>query len=38
MASTQMTRVDAEGLLPSTLILLMLILAMLGVIGQAAAL
>lgn len=36
MASTQMTRVDAYGLLPSFLIALMLILAMLGVVAQVA--
>jgi hypothetical protein len=36
MATTQMVRVDASGLLPSLLIVLMLILAILGVIAQAA--
>ena len=36
MATTQMARVDASGLLPSLLIVLMLILAILGVIAQAA--
>ena len=38
MPSTQMIRVDAYGLLPSLLILLMLILAALGVVAHAAAL
>jgi hypothetical protein len=38
MASTQMYRVDAYGLLPSILIVLMLILAILGVVAHAAAL
>lgn len=38
MASTQMLRADAYGLLPSLLIALMLILAVLGVIAHAAAL
>lgn len=37
MASTQMIRVDAYGLLPTMLIILMLILAFLGVIAHAAA-
>jgi hypothetical protein len=37
MASTQMTRVDAFGLLPTFFIVLMLILATLGVIAHAAA-
>lgn len=36
--STQMIRVDAFGLLPSLLIVLMLILAVLGVVAHAAAL
>ena len=36
MASTPMTRVDAYRLLPSLLILLMLILASLGIVAQAA--
>ncbi len=36
MATTQMVRVDAYGLLPSLLIVLMLILAILGVIAHAA--
>jgi hypothetical protein len=38
MASTQMIRADAYGLLPSLLITLLLILAILGVIAHAAAL
>ena len=38
MASTQNLRVDAYGLLPPMLIVLMLILAMLGVVAHAAAL
>lgn len=38
MASTQMIRADAYGLLPSFLIVLMLILASLGVVAHAAAL
>jgi hypothetical protein len=38
MASTQTFRVDAYGLLPSFLIVLLLILAMLGVVAHAAAL
>ncbi len=38
MSSTQMIRADAFGLLPSILIVLMLILAMLGVVAHAAAL
>ena len=38
MASTQMIRVDAFGLLPSILIVLMTILAILGVVAHAAAL
>jgi len=38
MASTQMIRVDAFGLLPSFFIVLMLILAILGVVAHAAAL
>ena len=37
MASTQMIRVDALGLLPSLLIVLMLVLATLGVVAHAAA-
>ena len=37
MATTQMVRVDAYGLLPSLLIVLMLILAILGVVAHAAA-
>jgi hypothetical protein len=36
MATTQMVRVDAYGLFPSLLIVLMLILAILGVIAHAA--
>ena len=36
MATTQMVRVDAFGLLPSILIVLMLILAILGVVAHAA--
>ncbi len=36
MATTQMVRVDAYGLLPSLFIVLMLILAILGVIAHAA--
>ena len=38
MASTPMIRVDAYGLLPSILIFLMLILAVLGIVAHAAAL
>ena len=38
MSSTQMIRVDAYGLLPSILIVLMAILAILGVVAHAAAL
>jgi len=38
MASTQTIRVDAYGLLPSLLIVLMLILAFLGVVAHAATL
>ena len=38
MASAQITRVDAYGLLPSALIVLMFILALLGVVAHAAAL
>ncbi len=38
MASTPMIRADAFGLLPSFLILLMLILAVLGIVAHAAAL
>jgi hypothetical protein len=38
LASTQMIRVDAYGLLPSILIVLMSILAILGVVAHAAAL
>ena len=38
MASTPMIRVDAYGLLPSILIVLMLILAVLGIVAHAAAL
>jgi hypothetical protein len=38
MASTQIIRVDAFGLLPSLLIVLMLILAALGVVAHAATL
>lgn len=38
MAATQMIRVDAFGLLPSLLIVLMLILAALGVVAHAAVL
>jgi hypothetical protein len=38
MASTQMIRVDAFGLLPAFFIVLMLILAILGVVAPAAAL
>lgn len=37
MASTPVIRVDAYGLLPTLLIALMLILAMLGVVAHAAA-
>jgi hypothetical protein len=37
MAPTQTLRVDAYGLLPSLLIVLMLMLAMLGVVAHAAA-
>ena len=36
MASTPMIRVDAFGLLPSLLILLLLVLAVLGIVAQAA--
>jgi hypothetical protein len=36
--ATQDLRVDAYGLLPSLLIVLMLLLAALGIIGQAATL
>jgi hypothetical protein len=36
MATTPMVRVDAYGLLPSLLIVLMLILAILGVVAHAA--
>ena len=36
MDSTQIIRVDAYGLLPSLLIVLMLILAALGVVAHAA--
>ena len=38
MASAQMIRVDAYGLLPSILIVLMSILAILGVVAHSAAL
>jgi|SoiMetStandDraft_5_1073268.scaffolds.fasta_scaffold3723048_1 hypothetical protein len=38
MASTQMTRVDAFGFLPSLLVVLMSILAILGIVAHAAAL
>jgi hypothetical protein len=38
MASTPMIRADASGLLPSILIFLMLILAVLGIVAHAAAL
>jgi hypothetical protein len=38
MASTQMLRVEAYGLLPSLLIVLMLVLAILGVVAHAAVL
>ena len=38
MASTQMTRVDAFGILPSLLVVLMSILAILGIVAHAAAL
>ena len=38
MASTHIDRVDAFGLLPSLLIVLMLVLAALGVVAHAAAL
>ena len=38
MASTPMIRADAYGLLPTILILLMLILASLGIVAQAATL
>ena len=37
MASTPMARADAYGLLPSLLILLMLVLASLGIVAQAAS-
>ena len=36
MASTPMIRADAVGLLPSLLILLLLVLASLGIVAQAA--
>ncbi len=36
MASTPVIRVDVDGLLPSLLILLMLVLASLGIVAQAA--
>jgi hypothetical protein len=36
MASTPMTRVDAYGLLPSLLVVLMLVLASLGIVAHAA--
>lgn len=36
MASTPMMRADASGLLPSLLILLLLVLASLGIVAQAA--
>jgi hypothetical protein len=36
MASTPMIRADAFGLLPSLLILLLLVLAVLGIVAQAA--
>ena len=36
MATTQMLRVDAYGVLPTLFILLMLILAILGVVAHAA--
>jgi hypothetical protein len=36
MASTPMIRADAFGLLPSLLILLLLVLASLGIVAQAA--
>ncbi len=38
MAWSQPLRVDAFGLLPSLLIALMLVLAMLGIVAQAATL
>ena len=38
MASTPMLRADAYGLLPSLLIALLLVLAILGVVAHAAAL
>jgi hypothetical protein len=38
MASTPMIRADAFGLLPSIMVLLMLILASLGIVAQAATL
>jgi hypothetical protein len=38
MAPTQTIRVDAYGLLPSLLIVLMLMLALLGVVAHAAVL
>ncbi len=38
MAWSQPLRVDAFGLLPSLLIVLMLVLAMLGIVAQAATL
>jgi len=38
MASTPMIRADAVGLLPPILVLLMLVLASLGIIAQAATL
>ena len=37
MATAQITRVDAYGLLPSFFIALMLILALLGVVAHVAA-
>jgi len=37
MATTQLVRVDAESLLPALLIVLLLILAILGIVAQAAA-
>jgi hypothetical protein len=36
MASIPMIRAEADGLLPSILILLMLVLASLGIVAQAA--
>ncbi len=38
MPATQMLRVDAFGLLPSLLVLLMIVLALLGVVAHAAVL